>query len=470
MLKNYSIKLQLVIYFSIVTIVIATIGGLFAYSKLKKEAHSLFDSELIQSGQLLLAVVLAEQEQTDYSKIQRYFDQNHELMEYESEKVSSHGSVYKDDDEHRIGFQVWSSEQKLLFKSTDFPLYRTDNNQLGFSVQTIDDETWRMYSILGPKGHFVIITGEKLSSRLEIMEEAGEGFIKLFLSSFIALLLMLYVVLSIALKPVLLLIKDIRKQDVNALTLLPMQGNSQELKLITDSINHLITRAKDVLEREKKMTSDAAHELRTPLAGIKIHAELALSAESTKDKNESLHKLLKGVDRGTHLVSQLLTLSRLQADMNQAESKQINLHTLISKELNALSPLMSDKKLIIDQSDLHSFNVCGQTDQIALVVQNILSNAVKFTPEQGRIKVTTRAQKQTIECEIMDSGLGILQKNRDLVMNRFYRAKDTQHIQGCAIGLSIVSNILKSMDAKIKFEDSDFETGIKVTLIFKSKS
>jgi len=466
MLKNKSIKLQLVVYFSIVTIIIATVGGYFAYSKLKKEAHSLFDSELIQSGQLLLAVVLAEQGQYDYSKIQHYFDQSHELMEHNNQQVASQLTVYEQDDKHRIGFQVWSTEQKLLFKSTDFPKYRTDNNQLGFSVQAIDNETWRMYSLLGPNGHFIIITGEKLSSRFGIMKEAGEGFIQLFFASFILLLLMLYAVLSFALKPVLQLINDIKKQDVNALTLIPQQGNTQELKLITDSLNHLITRVKDVLEREKKMTSDAAHELRTPLAGIKIHAELALSAENIDDKNESIQKLLEGVDRGTHLVHQLLTLSRLQANINSEENKEIDLHALILKELNALSALVSIKHLIIDQNNLRPISIYGQPDQIVLVIQNILSNAIKFTPDQGQIKVSTRVIKQTVECDIMDNGLGIQPQERELVMGRFYRAKDTQHIQGCGIGLSIVSNILDAMGAQIKLSDSDYETGLKVTLIF----
>lgn len=461
MLKNLSIKVQLIVYLTLATIVIVSFGGLFAYLKLKDEAHRLFDSELIQSAQILSALITTKSKQDNFSALQHNLNIHHEMLEHRTALKSSNPEQHEIEDEHRIGFQVWSKDHQLLLKSTDFPRHRIAQQKLDFSNQIIDGESWRIFSMNSLDGQFTIITGEKLKARLSLMEEAGEGFTQLFFGSFITLLLMLYLALLYAFKPIQQLINHIKEQDINHLSPFKPLSHSQEINHITDSLNQLIDKVKQAINHEKQLTSDAAHQLRTPLAGIKIHAELALVSNNTVEKDESIHKLLEGVNRSTQMVNQLLLLAKIQSKEQSHNKTSIDLSTIIQSEIGAQTSIIESKQINVS-CHMSPQVILAEPDKISLVIQNILSNAIKFSPTQGKIDIQLTPNNNDVTLQVMDNGPGIKESDRNKVTQRFYRADDTQHIEGSGIGLSIVKNILEEMDATLEFLDSDFASGLKV--------
>jgi len=233
-----------------------------------------------------------------------------------------------------------------------------------------------------------------------------------------------------------------------------------------------LQRLKETLAREKRITSDAAHELRTPLAAIRLHTELARDAKNIEQQNESLDQVIHGVDRTTHLVEQLLSLARLEPELLSRDFTGVDLNTLIIEESALLSPLAIDKNIDISYSSTSSESdenvIRGNEAALRLLIRNLLSNAISYTPEHGDVNIKLLKQDDKIIFIVEDNGPGILKQDRERVMERFYRAENHQ-VVGCGIGLSIVDRVVNIHQGKLELQQADLSSGLKVVVYFNRK-
>ena len=142
----------------------------------------------------------------------------------------------------------------------------------------------------------------------------------------------------------------------------------------------LLHRLNRTLAREKRITSDAAHELRTPLAAIRLHTELAKNAKNREQQNESLDQVIHGVDRTTHLVEQLLTLARLEPELLVNDFTDVDLSAVIVEECSLLSPLAIEKNIDISFDEIDAEPINGHESSLRLLIRNLLTNAITYTP------------------------------------------------------------------------------------------
>jgi two-component system sensor histidine kinase QseC len=239
-----------------------------------------------------------------------------------------------------------------------------------------------------------------------------------------------------------------------------------EIHSVIDALNSLLHRLAQAFENERRFTADAAHELRTPLTGLKVQAQVALLSDDPTVRQQALHKIVTSVDHASHLISQLLTLARMDSSQS-IEMHQVDLQDVIQNVLNYLMisavAKNQDLGLNIQTDETH---VYGNAEALEILLRNFLDNAIRYTPEHGTITLSLmRTTTGDLQLSLCDSGIGIAAEEREKVFERFHRGHH-QHIQGSGLGLSIVRRIAELHQLQIQFSDPPQGTGLVVDIYF----
>lgn len=462
-----SIRFQLLS--RLITASIILVGGIawFAYQDVRHETRELFDAQLARSARLILSLAQSQNVNGGFSKIQEYLDENGLALMYidfeEQDRTSDFGPAHAY--ETKLSFQIWDDEGNLLIKSYNAPLEPITDKSPGFHNTVIGDYDWRAFSLRSNNGQYTCITAERIDVRNDLTSKISNDLFYMFIILIPALFLIMFFSIYQGLKPLHQLASQINRRSGDNLELIETDNNYAELSTIKNALNQLLTRLNETLAREKRITSDAAHELRTPLAAIRLHTELAKNAKNHKQQNESLDQVIHSVDRSTHLVEQLLTLARLEPELLSKDFTEVDLNALIIEESAMLSPLALNKKIEISFNETPVAAINGNEPSLRLLIRNLLTNAISYTPTDGRINISISQQTQHTILIIEDNGPGISEQDRKRVMERFYRAENHQ-VAGCGIGLSIVDRVVQMHRGTLQLSQSDSGQGLKVVIRF----
>lgn len=248
----------------------------------------------------------------------------------------------------------------------------------------------------------------------------------------------------------------------------PVPQNKDELHVLVNTINQLLDRIENAVKREKQFTSDAAHELKTPLQVMKGNMEILMRKPRTTDEYQNkIQQCLREVDRMSHLTDQLLLLARFESQKEALEEDNIDLQRTIDQLIKQRSLQLEEKQ--IDLRIKSEKNVPVSTDPYLLniILDNLLSNAIKYTPEKGSITIETGYIKHSPFLSVTDTGLGIPKEEQDRIFDRFYRSGAMKYpgIKGTGLGLSIVKRLTEILDLNFKLE-SEPEVGTSVLIYF----
>lgn len=453
--------------FRLIIVSIFLVGGTawLGYEDVRQETRELFDAQLVRSARLTLSLAQAQYADSGFSKIQEYLDENGlSVMYIDFEKKSDqqqmkNAHIY----ETKLAFQIWDNEGNLLVKSYNAPLEPMAMQSKGFSNVVIDEFNWRTFSLLSNNHQYRCITAERIDARNDLIIKISNDLSYMFIILVPALSLILYFSIDKGLKPLQRLAAQIDCLSGDNLDLIPNDYKYAEIVTIKNALNQLLRRLNATLSREKRITSDAAHELRTPLAAIRLHTELAKNAKNKEQKNESLDQVIHGVDRTTHLVEQLLTLARLEPELLVNDFAEVNLSALIIEECALLSPLAINKDIDISFNEAQAGSINGHESSLRLLIRNLLTNAISYTPAGGKVSISLAKQKQQTILTVEDSGPGICEEDRERVMERFYRGENHQ-TPGCGIGLSIVDRVVQIHRGSLQLHHADSGQGLKVVI------
>jgi two-component system sensor histidine kinase QseC len=219
------------------------------------------------------------------------------------------------------------------------------------------------------------------------------------------------------------------------------------------ALNRLLLQVNQLLGREKRFIADAAHELRTPLAVLRIHTQNALQAPDVADREQALGQLEQGIERATRIVAQLLTMARLEPAAVPMDRAPVDLAVFLRNELAELTPLALDRQqeLTFELDEAADYHLRADAPSLGILLQNLLSNAVQHTPAGGLIKVALLAEPQSICLQVEDSGAGVPAEQREKLFERFYRQGSGQ---GAGLGLSIVQRIVELHGGEIMLADA----------------
>ncbi len=349
-----------------------------------------------------------------------------------------------------FAFQVWRAGQ-LLFASPRAPVEPIGELEAGYRFANFGGYRWRVFTRVAADGD-VFVVAERADLRYLIAE-------KVVLKSVLPLVLWLpvsallvWVVVGWGLKPLRDLGQQINARRSDDLSPVALERPPLELVRLIESANSLLARLSAAFEREKEFASHAAHELRTPLSILKVHLH-NLGAELPAGE-PSLAHANAGVERMCHLVEQVLDLSRTNPDLRRAEFRPLELHALARRVTAQLWPAFEEKGLALELDGDEPASLSGDEALLEILLENLLDNARKYTPDHGAVRVRITATDSAVELAVEDSGPGIAEDQRERVFQRFYRASPDA-ASGSGLGLAIVEHIVRAHGARIALQRSE---------------
>lgn len=214
-------------------------------------------------------------------------------------------------------------------------------------------------------------------------------------------------------------------------------------KPLIRELNELLSTLQHTVEAHKRFSSDAAHELRTPLAAIKTQAQVALHAKNNSEQQTALHNVMRGVDRSAHLIDQLLILGRLepQATLDDHETAAVDLNKLTIDTVALLVPFALEKNIDISlNNDQGTVVIRGNEISLGILIRNLVDNAIRYTPNGGQVLVSIVKQSDHVLLRVIDNGPGIPPELHQRVFERFFRVLGTK-TNGSGLGLAIAKQI-----------------------------
>ncbi len=366
----------------------------------------------------------------------------------------------------KLAFQVWNKQGKLeLSSSKQIPLPLKDA-PLGFSDQEADDQEWRIFSEIDPKNGSKVVVAELYNLRRELGDDIAHSNANILLITYPVFGLLVWLIVSFALRSVTRVTTEISNRASTFLEPVQLTEIPIEIKPLVAELNELFIRLKLAFERNKHFAADAAHELRTPLAALKTHVQVALKADNDVDRNKALQNVIESVDRSSHVVAQLLTLSRLGEEERLTDIKPLDLHKLATEMMAYLAPHAFEKDIEIELAPSPKDPVIMGSDiALGILIRNIVDNAIRYTPPKGEVKVAIINTDTKIILRVTDTGGGIPPELRERVFERFYRILGTK-ASGSGLGLAIVSQIAKLHNADISLSTPQNGHGLQFDVAF----
>ncbi len=458
-----------------ILLILSTVGGATiwsSYSESMHEVEELFDAQLSRSARVLLGLTITEAETGHLGELQHLILENRLILENNGSRSRDDYQYGKEEStfghyyELKLAFQVWDQHGNLVLRSPYAPLEPLSHIEQGYSDKLIGETQWRVFGLWNQQRTYRVLTAERHDVRMELVEKLTHRLLLPFLLLLPILAWLLWIAVGHGLQPLTRVADEVASRHSKHLDQLEEASVPAEIKPLVQALNRLFITLQAALEKERRFTSDAAHELRTPLAALKTHAQLALRAGNESDREHSLKQLLAGIDRASHVVDQLLDLARIDPDTNERQrpDESIDLHQLAIDVTSDLIALANARKIDISVDEGDRLPVTGDRTGLSILLRNLLDNALRYTPESGQVNVTFRQNDRQACIVIKDSGPGIAPIERERVFERFYRGEGLEQ-SGCGIGMSIVKQVADRHGATINLGESELG-GLKVEVCF----
>lgn len=264
---------------------------------------------------------------------------------------------------------------------------------------------------------------------------------------------------------------EIAKRSSTQLDPVMLENVPGEAVVLINSINLLMGRLRNAIQAQNQFIADAAHQLRTPIAGIQAQVELALKEEKSQ---RPLTMISESVFKLTHLVNQLLRLSHNQPEAaNVIELAPVNLFTLSQETCAEVIHFALQKHIDLgfessSRQLTADFEIFGDNQRLKVMLLNLLDNAIRYTPDGGKVTLALTALEDCIELRVEDNGVGIPENEHEMIFERFHRVLDNSQ-EGSGLGLSIVKEIVILHGADIEVASAGKGTGTIMTIRFKRK-
>ncbi len=421
-----------------------------SYDSTLHEVEEVFDAELAQTAGLMAQLALANLESSE--------------QQVSNLQSTAKGHKY----EKRISYQVWHGNN-LILRSDSAPKTPMSNKP-GFSDVVIDDRQWRVFGLYPDNSPYLVYSGEDNNARDELALEIAIGSLSMLAWALPLLSIIIFFTVSRGLRSLDRISLEVRQQDIHNLSSVNVEKVPVEIAPLVQALNELLARLDAAMSRERQFTSNASHELRTPLSSIRLHAQLALKSDDVEDKQQSLQKVIQAVDQSTHLIEQLLLLSKLPAEGQMGDVTEFDLMELCGKVYLQLADSAEDRQIKIDAaSTQHGEALMIKSNQHLLhtMLRNLLDNAIRYSPDNSCISCGVEKDGNQIVISIQDEGPGIPASQLSQVRQRFFRIAG-QEIHGCGLGLSIVEQAARHIGAQFDLANrTDGHTGLIASIRIK---
>jgi two-component system sensor histidine kinase QseC len=367
----------------------------------------------------------------------------------------------------KFNFQVWTDGGRLLLHSSNAPKIPLTADTDGFSDKIIGNQKWRVFTTYNIKAGIRTVLAERYDTRNQLGHRIALDDLYIMLLTFPLSGLLIWIIIGRGLDSLDRVAQEVANRAPNHLEPVDIKEVPNEIRPVIDELNKLFFRLKEGFEREKRFAADAAHELRTPLAALKAQAQVALNTNSLDEKNLALHKLISSVNRSTHIVQQLLTMSRLVPEAAGIDDlDDVDLPKITREVLAMLAPTAIEKQIeLAFEPDKKIPHFLGNPTAISILIRNLVDNAIRYCSENGLVDVKIYRQENNIVLEVQDNGPGIPTELQSRVFERFFRVLGNKS-PGSGLGLAIVQQIASLHNGRVVLESPTEGTGLIVKVIF----
>ena len=436
-----SIQLRLSFSLSIAIIIVAVMAGIFSFVSAFDEAHALQDDMLQQIAAL--------------------FDRQHLPLPHLNDAGRAKGSS----EESRVIVQYLGAAGNVKTSGqAGKPLALPPTLADGLHTIELDDEAYRVLVKSTSSGERIAVAQEA-GMRDEIARGSGLRTAMPFLILVPILLFIVARLVRTMFKPIAALSKEIDGREEHELHPVETAHLPLEVRPFAVAINRLLTRVAQSMETQRRFVADAAHELRSPMTALSLQAERLAASAMPPAARDRLEALRQGIERGRTLLDQLLTLARVQAATERPRSA-VSVNQIFRHVLEDLMPLAEARRIDIGMASDRNAVVLVNPLDLATMIRNLVDNAIRYTPEGGRVDLSVATDGARALLEVRDSGPGIDVGERGRIFDPFYRTLGTGQA-GSGLGLSIVKAIADRIGAEIRLGHADEVTasGLRVTLL-----
>lgn len=429
-----------------------------SYQQTRDEITKLFNADLAQSARVVHAFVENLLQQRRLTKL---WDQDKSPDLFYMPII---GHKY----ERKIAFQLRSVNEGVVLRSESAPEFALSLTRNGYSETLVNNQLWHVFSISTENGDYVIHTGQRDDIRRELVQSLAAQQLLAMLLALPVLGLVIWLIVSRILRPVNRLKEQLAARQVNNLQPLSLAKLPEEVVPIVKQLNALFELLDQAFANERNFTSDASHELKTPLAGLMTQLQVAQKTRDETMRQQALQKCQQAVMRMTHMVQQLLTLSRVQHQSALLERQKLDLNQTLINAIADMAFAAHEKGVELELNGVDGLMLKANPQLIAILCRNLLDNAIKYTPTNGKVGVSLSNVNGKLLMAIEDSGPGVADQDYERITQRFYRCVETaQSAEGSGLGLSIVQRIILLHEADIVFSKSVLG-GLKVEVQFKA--
>jgi len=363
-----------------------------------------------------------------------------------------------------LSFQVWKRGRKLLLHSADAPDTPFSAQDRGFSTVTADGREWRVFSLWDAKGEYLVQVRDAVGERRHLIVDILKGLATPVAIALPLLALFVWFAVGRAFRPLARVSDEISRRDPGYLA--PLEGDvPSEVAPLVARLNALLARVQSSLDGERRFTSDAAHELRTPLAALRAQLQVAQGATGAAEREHALERALAAGDRATRVVEQLLTLARLEHSAWREAARPFDLRRIAAEAIAERAERARGARVELALEGEASAEAVGHAGLAAIALGNLLDNAIRHSPPDTTVSVALSREAGRIAARVRDQGPGIPRARREEALGRFTRLDDDAR-EGSGLGLSIVARIAELHGAPLSLGEGPGGPGLEATLRF----
>ncbi|WP_460902690.1 ATP-binding protein [Paraburkholderia jirisanensis] len=456
-----SIRSRLMVLVLVSISVVWGVALVTSYNQAKREIGEWENARLAE-----LAQILALLDQRDLQTLA------HARIDVREEEKGGDPGANDDDDDDTLPrdalFQVRDRDGRVLAGSPQLlALHAWDlavPAQSGAWNISLGGKLWHTFTLRDTLlGHTVRVF-EPANTRSDLMSGVARRIARPLVIALPVLALLVWFSIGLSLSPLKTLSRAILRRNINKLEPVDIGRAPTEVRPLVDSINHVLSRLRDSLDRQRAFTADAAHELKTPLAAIKVQAQVALAEEDASLRRVAMERVVRAVDRSARLAEQLLLMARLD-EHEKLSTSPLRAATIAKDAILANEQSARQKDMSIAFAGDTRAEIAAEPVLIGILLDNLIDNAIKYGHAGGSIEVAVQRDNDRVLLTVRDDGPGVAHEDLAHLTNRFFRARGNQAM-GSGLGLSIVARIVEHFDAQLRFGAGIGTRGLAVEVSF----
>jgi signal transduction histidine kinase len=356
-------------------------------------------------------------------------------------------------------FAVFFDGRPIL-RSDTAPIAFLSPQLKGYATIETPDGSWRIYGLAVPADHLIVQVGERVAVRDVLLIQVADNILIPLLLLILGSAALLWLSLQDGLLQLRQLSQILADRSPRDIRLLRNEEWPVDLSLLVTTLNDLFARVDAAFWRERQFTDDAAHQLRTPLAALKIQVQTLARVQDAEERKLLTAALLEAVDRASLLVSQMLTLARL--DAGEANREMLDIAGILIECVADQAGIAARRDVALAYDGDQTMMTEADATALRLIFSNLIENAVKNSPSESTVTVTLKARDGTIGVTILDQGPGIPESERLRVLQRFHRSREGG--VGTGLGLAIVASAIRVLHGHLLLESGPDGCGLWVTV------